>query len=95
MARTLPWAFKPFSVSSRPYIAAWRCPPLRNLQRPYSIQSHEDAIAKLPDLDPSALQITKTTTPKALVPPEELVFGRTFTGICIGGLDAFTLFCNY
>ncbi|KAL8782720.1 MAG: hypothetical protein Q9213_005144 [Squamulea squamosa] len=50
-----------------------------HLRRPYSIQSQEDAIAKLPNIDPSALSITKTTTPKQLVPPEELVFGRTFT----------------
>ncbi|KAL8805270.1 MAG: hypothetical protein Q9182_002038 [Xanthomendoza sp. 2 TL-2023] len=49
------------------------------LRRAYSIQSQEDAIAKLPNIDPNALSITKTTTPKALVPPEELVFGRTFT----------------
>ncbi|KAL8933231.1 MAG: hypothetical protein Q9211_005891, partial [Gyalolechia sp. 1 TL-2023] len=47
--------------------------------RAYSIQSQEEAIAKLPDINPDALSITKTTTPKALVPPEELVFGRTFT----------------
>ncbi|KAI4247391.1 MAG: hypothetical protein L6R42_009626 [Xanthoria sp. 1 TBL-2021] len=49
------------------------------LRRLYSIQSQEDAIAKLPNIDPSALSITKTTTPKKLVPPEELVFGRSFT----------------
>ncbi|KAL8851271.1 MAG: hypothetical protein Q9221_003801 [Calogaya cf. arnoldii] len=49
------------------------------LRRPYSIQSQEEAIAKLPQIDPNALSITKTTTPKELVPPEELVFGRTFT----------------
>ena len=48
--------------------------------RPYSIQSQEDAIAKLPGINPSSLSITKTITPKKLVPPEELVFGRTFTG---------------
>ncbi len=49
-------------------------------QRRYSIQSQEDAIAKLPGIDPSALSVMKTTTPKELVPPNELVFGRTFTG---------------
>ena len=47
--------------------------------RPYSIQSQEEALARLPNIDPSKLTITKTTTPKQLVPPEELVFGRTFT----------------
>ena len=49
-------------------------------RRPYSIQSQEEAIAQLPGIDPSALSIARTTTPKQLVPPEELVFGRTFTG---------------
>ncbi|KAL8994753.1 MAG: hypothetical protein Q9169_005363 [Polycauliona sp. 2 TL-2023] len=49
------------------------------LRRAYSIQSQEETIAKLPQIDPNALSVTKTTTPKELVPPEELVFGRTFT----------------
>ncbi|KAL8718750.1 MAG: hypothetical protein Q9225_004147 [Loekoesia sp. 1 TL-2023] len=48
-------------------------------RRPYSIQSQEEEIARLPNINPDALSVTKTTTPKALVPPEELVFGRTFT----------------
>lgn len=54
----------------------WRC---QYQQRAYSIQSSEDAIAQLPGIDPSTLTVTKTTTPKTLLPPEELVFGRTFT----------------
>ena len=54
----------------------WRC---CHQQRAYSIQSSEAAIAQLPGIDASALTITKTTTPKTLLPPEELVFGRTFT----------------
>ena len=52
----------------------------RELQRSYSIQSSENAIAQLPGIDPEALSILKTTTPKELLPPHELVFGRTFTG---------------
>ncbi|KAI4240568.1 MAG: hypothetical protein L6R40_005056 [Gallowayella cf. fulva] len=69
----------------RPFLAVSRAEGLPfsrlnwQLRRPYSIQSQEDAIAKLPNIDPSTLSITKTTTPKELVPPEELVFGRTFT----------------
>ena len=43
--------------------------------RRYSIQ----AAPQLHGIDPSALAITKTTTPKPLVPLEELVFGRSFT----------------
>lgn len=38
------------------------------------------ALAKLPGIDPSKLEITNATTGKDIVPPEELVFGRTFTG---------------
>ena len=49
-------------------------------RRPYSIQSQEETIAKLPGINPSALSITNTITPKELVPSEKLVFGRTFTG---------------
>ena len=81
MARPLSRTLKPFFSPPRSYsITASICPFSQSQQRFYSIQSQEEAIAQLPDLDPSALQITKTTTPKALVPPEELVFGRTFTG---------------
>lgn len=49
--------------------------------RLYSIQSNEAGIAKLPGIDPNALSITETTTPKNLIPPEELVFWRNFTGM--------------
>lgn len=55
-------------------MAQWQC------RRPYSIQSQEEAIAKLPGINPSALSITTATILKELVSPEELVFGRTFTG---------------
>ena len=48
--------------------------------RLYSIQSEQDAMAKLPSIDPSKLTISKTSSPKSLIPPEELIFGRTFTG---------------
>ncbi|CAF9910847.1 MAG: hypothetical protein HETSPECPRED_010205 [Heterodermia speciosa] len=50
-------------------------------RRPYSqsIQAQEEAIAKLPGLDPSALTISHSITPQVLTPPEELVFGRAFT----------------
>ena len=54
--------------------------PQWHRRRPYSIQSQEEAIAQLPDINPGALSITRTTTPKQVLPPEELVFGRTFTG---------------
>jgi hypothetical protein len=40
----------------------------------------DDLESKLPNIDPSKLEVTKTITPKQLVPNEDLVFGRTFTG---------------
>ena len=52
----------------------WYC------QRPYSIQSQEEEIARLPDLNPGALSITRAATLKHVLPPEELIFGRNFTG---------------
>ncbi|KAK6582462.1 hypothetical protein PZA11_004870 [Diplocarpon coronariae] len=47
--------------------------------RLYSIQAEAASTIKLQEIDPSKLSITKTTTPKELVPQNELVFGRTFT----------------
>jgi hypothetical protein len=48
--------------------------------RSYSIQAKAASTVKLQDIDPAKLSVTNTTTPKELVPPNELVFGRTFTG---------------
>ncbi len=55
-------------------VSPWRC------RRCYSIQSQEEELTRLPDINPKMLSVTKTTTPKGVVPPKELVFGRTFTG---------------
>ena len=51
-----------------------------NWRRWYSMKIDDASLENLPRIDPSKLSITKTVTPKELVPPEELVFGRTFTG---------------
>ena len=51
------------------------------LQRSYSIQAEAASTVKLQDIDPSKVSVTKSTTPKELVPPKELIFGRTFTGM--------------
>lgn len=56
------------------------CTAPSRCRRFYSIQAQEDSIARLPGIDPSKLSITSSTTPKEIVPPQELVFGRTFTG---------------
>ncbi|KUJ20776.1 branched-chain-amino-acid aminotransferase [Mollisia scopiformis] len=66
----------------RPQSALFKQSPSRLLatcMRAYSIEATSASTIKLQDIDPSKLSITKTKTPKELVPPNELVFGRTFT----------------
>lgn len=53
---------------------------VRQLSRLYSIKAEAASVSKLQILDPSRLTITKTKTPKQLSKPEDLVFGREFTG---------------
>src|ERR1700744_4036261 len=45
-----------------------------------SLAADDDFYSKLPGIDPSKLNVTNTITPKALVPNQDLIFGRTFTG---------------
>jgi hypothetical protein len=45
-----------------------------------ALAAEDDLYSKLPGIDPSKLETTQTITPKALVPNQDLVFGRTFTG---------------
>lgn len=73
LLKTYPW-------SSRSHLLS-RTSARRQWQRFYSIQTTEDAIARLPGMNPDSLHVTKTTKPMSLLPPEELVFGRSFTGI--------------
>lgn len=47
--------------------------------RPYSIKLEAAANPKLAPLDSSKLQITKTTNPRTISKPEDLVFGHEFT----------------
>ena len=48
--------------------------------RCYSLKVDTSSSQDVAGLDPAQLSIAKSTTPKDLLPPEELVFGRTFTG---------------
>ena len=50
-------------------------------RRAYSIHADAPSGVKIQDIDPTKLSITKTTTPKDLLPPRELLFGRNFTGM--------------
>lgn len=45
-----------------------------------SFSASAASAAQLPGLDASKLTVTKTSTPKELTPPKDLVFGKTFTG---------------
>lgn len=47
--------------------------------RCYAIAAHDVSNPKLTTIDTSKLTITKTTTPKELIPNDELVFGKHFT----------------
>ena len=47
-----------------------------------SIKAEAASSAKHQALDASKLSITKTKSPKPLSKPEDLVFGREFTGAC-------------
>lgn len=54
--------------------------PNKTWQRNYTSQRLPSRSDGLPELDASKLSITKNTQPKELLPPNELVFGNTFTG---------------
>ena len=73
-SRPLWFALRPSSAPKSTSIPPWRC------RRCYSIQTQEEELAKLPDINPDALEITTCATPKEITPPEQLVFGRAFTG---------------
>lgn len=46
-----------------------------------SFSATSAAASKLAELDPSKLTVTKTAAPKELLPPQELIFGKNFTGM--------------
>ena len=65
-----------------PLSASQRC----RTRRAYSIHANVSVGEKIQNIDPSKLTITKTTTPKDLLPPEELIFGRNFSGKSTSGV---------
>ncbi|KAL6718118.1 branched-chain-amino-acid transaminase bat2 [Lecanora helva] len=78
-SRTLSQASRPFrSASTNPFASRSIILPWR-FRRCYSIQSQEEELAKLPDIEPDSLEITRCSRPKDITPPEQLVFGRAFT----------------
>lgn len=65
----------------RPWSASLRRVREPDWRRTYSLRTGDASNEGLPGLDPSKLSITQTITPKDLVPPEQLIFGRNFTGM--------------
>lgn len=51
-----------------------------SVRRASNVAPDAAALTKLPNIDASKLEITKTTKPKELLPAEQLIFGRNFTG---------------
>ena len=54
-------------------------PPQQRRAQSTLLRAPDALDPKLTSLDLSGLSVTPTTTPKAITPNEELVFGRTFT----------------
>ena len=71
-----------FRSPAAPLSASLRCRTRTQTQtqRPYSIHADASVGSKIQDIDPTKLSITRTSSPKALLPPEDLIFGRNFTG---------------
>jgi branched-chain amino acid aminotransferase len=68
-----------FRSPAAPLSASLRCRTRPQTQRAYSIHADVSVGEKIQDIDPTKLSITSTTTPKDLLPPEELLFGRNFS----------------
>ena len=68
------------STALRSATRAPRALPACYAARPFSVKADHASASKQRALDPSKLQITKTKHPKALSKPEDLVFGKEFTG---------------
>ena len=63
------------AAARRPLLNTWQ-----TTQRSYSIKAKAASDTKQQPLDASKLTVEKTTHQKSLMKPEDLVFGRTFTG---------------
>ena len=57
-----------------------RLMPVYRSARLFSVKAEAASASKLSGIDPKKLSITKTTSPKPLSKPEDLVFGKEFTG---------------
>lgn len=76
---------RPLASLSAPLLRQQWAPAALRAKRCYAapaVPPDHEALKKLPKMDASQLTIQKTESPKDILPPEELVFGRTFTGVC-------------
>ena len=56
-----------------------RCLPTQRTYATPTLRAPDASNPTLTPINPSLLQITRTTTPKPLIPHDQLIFGRTFT----------------
>lgn len=68
-----------FARGSRTLRTQTQCIRLSPRRLQSTLESPDAKDARLSHIDLSSLQVTKTTTPKAITPENDLVFGRTFT----------------
>jgi branched-chain amino acid aminotransferase len=71
---------RPFNLALRSARSAARPAAALRFSRAYSIKATAASDSKLHRLDATKLSVERTGKPKALLPPDELVFGKTFTG---------------
>ncbi|KAK3682524.1 aminotransferase [Podospora appendiculata] len=69
------------AAASRPLMSpvSWQATATQHTTRQYSIKAKAASTSSHKDIDTAKLTIEKNTSPKALLKPEELVFGHTFT----------------
>jgi branched-chain amino acid aminotransferase len=70
---------RPFNLALRSARSAARPAAALRFSRAYSIKATAASDSKLHRLDATKLSVERTGKPKALLPPDELVFGKTFT----------------
>lgn len=64
----------------RSTVRASRVFPACRTLRPFSVKAEAAQATKQAGIDPKKLSITKTSSPRQISKPEDLVFGKEFTG---------------
>ena len=85
LPRLLRCSTRPLRLFASPELHSYRTFST-SLWRREALTVEDDLASKLPNIDPSKLEITETITPKTVLPNEDLIFGRTFTGALHSGI---------